>query len=468
MADAEFDLSTLQLRGGTYQINVRARAAGYESSVFSNTAIYTVPYPPQSDTPFFYMGGVSADSTLSSVTSSGEVIAISSAESVDFYEIEKLVRGKVLRPRFKLLELNQDETVRGEIPLDRVIVGGSYQENYQNGQRRNLSLTLDNSSGEYTPSINHYFFGSKFLFDVGLERFDGKIIWFHKGVFVLTGSNPTHEIESKNISWTLEDKFCILEGPQGTLPDGYNVAAGADVYDVIDSILSYNNGNGYVLDQIPFIYHSSLKGKKVGRTLSESAGQTWGSIILKLADMISAEVFYNVNGQLTFVPRIDVIADSDKATIFNLSMDEGDFSQNNIQYNYNDIVNRIIVVGANIDGHTCRAVAVNDNAESPICYQRLGYRTGQSINDTNITSDILAQERAEYELRKQAIAKTTINNTVCFNPLLSVNNIISITDEYYQEEREKILIQSISFGIGYDGTMSISSTNINNLPIIYK
>ena len=55
-----------------------------------------------------------------------------------------------------------------------------------------------------------------------------------------------------------------------------------------------------------------------------------------------------------------------------------------------------------------------------------------------------------------------------FNPLLSVNNIVTYTDEEdFDMKRERFLIQSISFNLGYDGLMSLSVSNINNLPFVY-
>jgi hypothetical protein len=54
--------------------------------------------------------------------------------------------------------LNADETERYEIPNEDII-GGSYSENYQSGQRRTLSFQLNNNNGEYTPSINHFWTG---------------------------------------------------------------------------------------------------------------------------------------------------------------------------------------------------------------------------------------------------------------------------------------------------------------------
>ena len=90
------------------------------------------------------------------------------------------------------------------------------------------------------------------------------------------------------------------------------------------------------------------------------------------------------------------------------------------------------------------------------------------INDSNITTDQLAEERAEYELRKKIISESTLSSSVMFNPLLSVNNIVTYTDEEdFDMKRERFLIQSISFNLGYDGLMSLSVSNINNLPFVY-
>jgi hypothetical protein len=66
----------------------------------------------------------------------------------------------------------------------------------------------------------------------------------------------------------------------------------------------------------------------------------------------------------------------------------------------------------------------------------------------------------------KSIIKTTANNSVYFNPLLTVNNLISLSDDFFDLTREKFLLQSISFSLNYEGIMSISSTNTNNLPFM--
>ena len=383
--------------------------------------------------------------------------------------LERLVRNYTIYPRYRVFVLNPDETVREELPPEDIQLGGSYSEDYQSGQRRSLSLTLNNENGKYTPSINNIWANSKFLLEVGMQLPDSEtVIWFSKGVYVVTSVSPSRDASQKTVSLSLSDKFSFLEGSSGVLSTSYNIPAGTLIEDIVQDILYYSSGDGNVLDPKEMIYHSSFKGKKTPQTISESEGATWGSIVLKLAEMLSAEVFYNAEGQLTFVPIVEVTADGDKPVLFDFSDVRGDYQDISFDYSFDSLVNRVIVIGSNVNGTACHAIAVNDDPTSPTCYQRIGYRTSSPINDTNITNEILAQERADYELRKVLIAKTTVNNSVLFNHLLEVNNLITMEDSFYGLQRERFLLQSVSFSLDYSGLMSISSTNIRNLPFTTK
>ena len=382
--------------------------------------------------------------------------------------IKKELGAAIIKPRYRLYALNPDETIKSEIP-EEDIVAGSYNENYQNGQRRGLNITLHNYTGKYTPTINNLWTSDKFGFEIGIvSGFSGETIWFPKGTYILSNISATHEPGVQNVSLELNDKFAILEGKQGTLETSYEIEPGNIIENVVSDLLHRDNGSSEILDpQIP-IFHSSFKGKKTQATITKEAGETIGSIILELATQLSAEVFYNAEGRLVFIPIDYVTDDSNKPVIYQLYDIQGDFSNDNLTFSFNDVVNRIIVIGANVDGVVCRATAINDNPASPLCYQRIGYRTGAPINDTNITSAILAQERANYELRQKLILKTTSSINTNFNPLLLVNNIVGITDAFFGLEEEKFLIQGVSYSLDYSGVMSLTVSNVNNLPFAVK
>lgn len=398
---------------------------------------------------------------------SGDILSYYSANSLDNITIPLIkqeISNIVTKPRFRFNILNEDETVKEEIPQEDIILGGSYSENYQSGQRRNISLSLFNNTGKYNPSINGIWSGTKFSFDMGLELSNGNTIWFPKGVYVVNSANPSHTATDKTLSLELGDKFSILEGADGTLETSYTIPVGMGIDEVINNILKFNRGNGSFLDTKPIIYNEKFKDMKTQATITKEAGDNFGAIILDLATQLNAEVFYDTNGNLNFVPINDVTNDSDKPIIYSFFAENGDIASNNMSFDLSSVINRIIVVGGSSNSETYRAVSVNDNPASPLCYQRIGYKTASPINDTNITSKRLAQERADYELRQKLILKSSVSSEIRYNPLLMVNNLINITDEFFELKNESFLLQSISCPIDYSGSMSITTSNIKNIP----
>lgn len=401
--------------------------------------------------------------TIEALSSNVSILEESNYQNIEF--ITQLIKNNTIAPRFRLFILNPDETVKYQIPQEDIILSGSYSENYQNGQRRSLSFSLYNEDGKYTPSINSIWATTKIALEMGLDIV-GKdmIIWFKKGVYVINNITPSRQIDRKTVDISCSDKFAIFENKQGTIPETYEIPVGTEIEEVIKDILSYSNGDGYPLDNRNFIYHSSFKGKKTPLTISQSAGGTWGQLLMQLAEILSAEIFYNAEGNLTLIPIVEVTKDSDKPSIFSYVDEEGDFQNTNFSFDMNAIVNKVHVIGANVNGHTCIASAENNDPASPICVQRIGYRVGSIINDSNITTDVLAQERADYELRQNIIYKTSVSSSIFFNPILTVNNMITYTDSFFELERERLLIQSISASLDYSGLMSLTVSNINNLP----
>lgn len=381
--------------------------------------------------------------------------------------IKNILSRPSIYPRMRIFVLNADETVRYQIPAVDILDGGSYNENYQNGVRRTLNFSLNNDSGKYSPSIFNLWAGTKVGFEVGFEvPSDAVVIWFKRGVYSITDISPSKTVQNKTVQINCSDKFQILNGKLGTARKTLEVPVGTDIKQLITDTLLINVGGDGVLDPIPPFYHPAFEGRVTPTQMSISAGETYGTLFTNIANVLSAEVFYDAQGKLCFVPTSDVASDNTKANIFDYTVNE--LQTESFSFRMNEFVNCIEVVGANINGHTCLATAQNTNPNSPISVGRIGVRTASVINDSNITTDILAQDRADYELRKVAIAQSSLSSQVIFNPLLSVNNVITCTDtEDFQLRRERFLIQGVSFSMGYNGTMSLTLTNLKDLPFLY-
>ncbi len=407
---------------------------------------------------------------------SGDILSIAT-ERADYYinqnydidEIVSLINNSIITPRFRIFVLYNDETINYEIPIEDIKSGsGSYSENYQNGQRRSLSFALYNEHRQYSTGINGLWAGTRLRLEIGLELQNEDVIWFQKGVYIITNLSPKHSNSETIIEVSASDKFCLFENKTGTLETTYEIPVGSNIEEIIKTILGGDMGNGMPFDTREIIYNSAFKGAVTQVTISKSAGDSYGSILQELATQLSAEIFYNSMGRLTIVPIANVVDDINKPIIYDFDTAKGDVSNLDFSFDLESIVNRVIVIGSSSSGGVYQAVAVNDEPSSPLSVQRIGYRTGEIINDSNITSDILAKERADYELRQQLIIKSSSSINVSFNPLLTVNNLITITDDTYGLTKEKFLLQSISCSLGYEGTMSITISNLNNLPFLTK
>lgn len=394
----------------------------------------------------------------------GEVLRLVDSSDISMKYLTTVLKRPVYKPRFRLFVLNPDETINYEIPQNDIITdSGNFTENYQNGQRKSLNINLININGKYTPSINTIWVHNKFRFDIGLE-FDGQVYWFPRGIYILGNPTAGHQNSDKQVSLTLVDKFAILEGKAGTLESTYEIPVDSDIKQAIMGILTLDNGSGYPIDLKPIIYDATFEGLKMPYTLSKDAGSTLGEMLLEIGTILNAEVYYNSQGNLCFININETTLDVQKASLWDYDDSERDYYNSSINYDFENAVNEVHVVGDNINNDIFSAMAKNNNPASPLCIERIGRRI-EYINDSNIYSDDLAQQRADYELRKLSILKTIFSISVSFNPLLFVNNLITITDSFYNFKRERFLIQSISYTIGSDCKMTISCSNVVNFDV---
>lgn len=390
----------------------------------------------------------------------GEVLRLVDSEDISMDYLESVLQRPNIKTRYRLLILNPDESVNYEIPQEDIIINsGSFTENYQSGQRKSLTIDLVNTDGKYTPSTNSIWVHNRLRLDVGLE-FDGNLYWFPRGVYVLNNPTDYHVLSDKKISLSLSDKFAIFEGKSGTLETTYEIPVDSDIEGVIKGILGIDSGSGYPLDSKPVFYDNNLSGIKMPYTLTKDAGSTFGEILLEIGVILNAELYYNSQGNFCVVAINETSDDYQKAPMWDYEEGKNDYFDSNINYDFENAVNEIHVVGDNILNDLFYAKAVNDNPLSPICVQRVGRRIDY-INDSGIYSDDLAKQRAQYELRKKMILGTILNVSVAFNPLLFVNNIVTITDSHYKIKKERYIIQSISYTLGNDSVMSLSCSNVN-------
>lgn len=396
-------------------------------------------------------------------TANGEIIRVLDTTALTYEGIEKIIKYPKVKPCYRLYVLFPDETIDYEIPSEDIILNtGSYNENYQQGQRRSLNISLVNIDGKYTPNINALWVDTMFRFDVGLQFYNA-IFWMQKGIYIMSNPSTTYNGSDKQVTLQLSDKFARLTGKTGTFETTYELPVDSNIINSLGDLLTLNTGAGYSLDLNPIMYDEKFKASTTPYTLTKDVGSAVGDMTLDLATILSAECFYNVNGNLCLIDINETATDIIKPTIWHYKEGDYEFRDRNISHNFDDYINEVHVIGDNINGAIYTAVAQNNNPVSPISLLSSRKRV-LVITDTNINTDTKAQDRANKELRDRNFASATISMKVPFNPLLLVNNIIEVDDEFFGWKNQKLIIKSISYNIGSANEMNLSCVNYNDLP----
>lgn len=415
--------------------------------------------------------------------------ALDLIDRITIDDIFTALANPYIHPTFRVSILNPDETVKYEIPLEDIPSGGiSYTENYQNGQRRSITLKLINKDKKYSPSINkgnkYYkvlnknttikknqensniliWKDTKFRYDIGLI-IKGTKVWFSKGIYVLGNVDLIQEDSNKQITLQLKDKFAKLEGNSGKFLTAYEIPTGSKVKQVVQDLLNTDFGDGYSIDSKVFLLPSSLNNFEIQADIKKEAGDTIGSIMLDIATQMSCECYYNETGNLTFSLLDETVNDQNKAVCWQYLRRNYDLINLSPTYDFDNAINMVKVIGDNVDNGIFSALVVNNDPRSPVCIGRIGKCPDNPITDANVWSNVLAHDLGIYNLRKKSLVALSLSALVKYNPLITVDFLCEIEHEFFDFEREKCVINSISYS-DETGQMDLSITAIQNLDFI--
>lgn len=367
-----------------------------------------------------------------------------------FQDYLNILQTNIRTPKIKVQFLRfTDETPYSEITGDILNSSGNLTINNQNGVRRAIDLTLSNVSGNYIPSPDTLWLGQKFKVYMGLQNNSGETYWISQGVFVT--DNPT-VMSNYTVSLKGTDKFALLDGTLGGEIDGiYQITLGSNIYTVLKSILSDNN---IIQDQITPILDILYKDDITPYTIEKETGATLGEIVLELAALVSANVYYNADGKLVFEQDFN---DTVKSSLWDFSANEFNYINSSQTFKFNEVFNAVLVIGDNINGQIFDYQAINNNLQSPTSVPNLGFKRIKVINDSNINTEQRAEDRAKYELKRVMIMQSEFNVDSVPIYHLDVDKIITLTDGGLQLNKERILIDSISIPLSPSGRMSIKA-----------
>lgn len=377
-----------------------------------------------------------------------------------------LFKQKALQFHYRLIVLTG-----AEVPvncIDEDIISGSLSVERNSGIRRTLSLTILNLNDKYAPNslTRMFWIGSRYRFDIGLS-YESDIYWFPQGIF--TPTSVSKNDENNELSVSFSDKFAFLDGTiAGMLETTYTIPWYTDsdktthtkVRDVLTSTLLQDCGMGNPYDLKPMLYDETRNNSILYYNIQKSSGESYGDIITELASMVSCDVYYNNIGNLCFKQTIEDVQKLLTPVVFNFDEQPELVISSSTEYNHSEKYNGVAVTGMNVNGHLCYAELMNTNPYSPLCFGTVPTKI-KVVTDENIYSDTLAFDRARYELSELVLYELSRSFNSIPIPMIDIDAVIIYKSERY-------IISSYSIDISETPTMSLSMTNIKEMPLFDK
>lgn len=383
---------------------------------------------------------------------------------------------KPMRKMYVKMEiLSHYEGAIGEITSDLSSTDGSITINKEQGCRRSCSLSIIDRSGKYIPQKDSSFwYNRKFKIFIGLQV-DENIYWFPQGVFVTKSANSNGRrlnVEGVDkygfLDGTLNARMCLVEYQASVT----NSKKGTNIATLIKDTLMLDLGNNIPLDPVEPIIDPIFYNVTLYDDIVIDEGGYLGEIFDKIAEMYGANIYYDVNGRL----RMERVFNYNLPSWYRhlspqFELSETEITETDINYTYNyDGVNIITVTTDNTSGEIYSYTAKNENPQSPVNINAIGYKGLDGgtyyipLGDTNKeTGEEKCRQQAEYMVLQHTCMSTGISYNLPITPHLNVDNTVRVSNDYYNFDKQLFIVNSITMPLSAT-EMSIEATNLQWLP----
>lgn len=438
----------------------------------------------------------------------------------------KALKENIIRPVFKVELMDFAENVIGELTQDiSKEDSGSISVNYQQGVRRSCSLTLINvndnlklKQGKYLLDENGLWINTKFKLYTGIkvpkiillkqeldynnqgddilhinedleyllyrggdyetEKKEEDIYWFSQGVYLLTDPSVFRDMSKKAITINGVDKFGVFgsETNFNQTETTYVIEKGSKVGKVIVDILNFDKGNDLPLDtKQPYIdpdtrvlatdEETNIPVSEVALPfdIKKSPETYFGDILIELANIYACDIYYDNEGRLHFEKGNEKQEMEDFGSLWDYSDKETEYFAPQLNYDFKSVYNVVKVVGDNPEAELFVYIAKNESPFSPTRIQLLGEKI-LYIESSFCYSEDRAKDFANYMLRKKSMIPLTLSFQSSFIPHLDVNKVITITDEYYNYNQQRFIIQSLTIPLTTKSLIDVECTNAAVIP----
>lgn len=332
---------------------------------------------------------------------------------------------------------------------------GNLSISLNSGVRRTCDFSISNIGKRYNDFVNGLTIGSKFKLWLGY-KINGENYYISQGVFLFDDPSLISNLSDRQVSLSGTDKFAMLNGQAGGIFDGtYKVPSSSNVANVIRTLLALDICN----DSIEPLIDPSLETLVTPYTITKESGEYVSDLIYEMLFAIGAICYYNTDGRLVVKPYQQ---DNLKGSIYDFTYTDYNYKGSNKRKLNSEIYNSCLVVADNVSSTSVPIVyeAINNREDDSNSVINLGRKKVKKITEyTNAINSLnLAIIRAEYELALVSRLQSSVDITCSPIYHLDVDEIITLSDEYINSDRERFLINNINFSIGTSGNGTLNVT----------
>ncbi len=314
---------------------------------------------------------------------------------------KKHMTAPVSEVQVKLQILDNNDNVVDEITPK--LVDGSISVDKERDIRRTAQITL----AEHID----IWLDTRFKLLVGFED-----EYIPQGVFIVTNPETLSRPTERTMTIQGNDKTYLLSGsPIGKFVYETTIEQGVKISTAIKELAA--GINKFLFDDCDV---------KVPYDLTYAAGNSRWKAMKELADLAVYALYFDANGYLRFRPQYDLKTTPPVWTY--QPEDYTLYAGSNKRLDDSDLRNHILVIGGSSQTATVTAQAMNDNPDSPFSIQRIGSRLHIHGPDPLITTEELAQARADYELQKRLTLAEKVDIDLVPNYIHEAEDVIELID----------------------------------------
>lgn len=356
------------------------------------------------------------------------------------------LRSRTATRIFKIERLDANENVVSE--LTNKVISGDLNFTDDLGNRKTGNILFDNNDGEFLPSpTSDIWISNKFKISTGLVMDDGTNYFISRGVFLISEIEVENDTEgSSTVRVQFLDKYSALNGQvQGVLENTYIIPVGTSISDsVIQVLLDANEIKPPIIQPTAEV---------LPYTINIAAGGTYSDILTSICQSLSWTCYFDSDGYFRFEEPADL---ETTGSSWDFSTDEVTLLSCKTRFDFTEVYNVIVVIGANINGDIIRAVAEDTSPSSATSVSAIG-RHVKVIEDDLISTEVLAQQRADAELAVGISIVQAIDFEAMPIDVLEAGQVCTVNNDVLGLSAVRFLVKSNTFPLTIDSDMSLNA-----------